>query len=96
MRVAFDRLQKASAQVDDPTCDREVALSLVEHWSKQLVLAVGGLDGLEVLAQVDKQISLDLLDIGHEVQRLGYADQALWKNLSEKIAALGQPPIYGA
>ena len=94
LRVALDRLNKASAQVNDPACDREVALSLVHHWSKQLLLAVGGLRGLEVLEEVDKQISLDLLDIAAEVQRLGYGDQR--DKLLEIAAVLGQPPIVGA
>lgn len=68
-RVALDRLDKALALWSDPTCERQVALWLTEHWMRETALALHGEVTLSMKMMVRTDLDADLAEIQQEVLR---------------------------
>ena len=68
-RVALDRLDKPLSLWRDPTCDRQVALWLTEHWMREAALALHGEVTLSLKMLVRTDLDAELAEIQQEVLR---------------------------
>jgi len=68
-RVALDRLDKALKLWSDPTCERQVALWLTEHWMREAAHVLNGEVTLSLKILVRTDLDADLAEVQQEVLR---------------------------